>query len=188
MTLSFEISSEYLPYGVIISAEVKYSCFLKSSGSFAAFVWQSGTSHGLRRKCFGRTWAWNVARCVPRRPCRRGPSAVATRHDCQGSPLEAGAISPGLITRDLRLTCQSFPHTHTLLSDSSPRGTSRSPGDERKSEAECRIRSEILKKKKREKNWERDGLWRPGGWSCGKGVWKRRCLPPDGDAGKAKSS
>lgn len=112
----------------------------------------------MRRKCFGRTWAWNVAWCAPRRPCYRGPSVVATRHDCQGSLLEAGAISSGLIRHDLRLTCQSFlhacwpepPHLPHFSQSHRPRGTARSRRDVW-SEAERRItrfRSEIFFLKK----------------------------------------
>lgn len=122
------------------------------------FVWQDGLSDGWRRKRFREdSGAWNVARCVPRRPCYRGPSVVATRHDCQGSLLEAGAISSVLITHDLRLTCQSFSppagekkNPPTLLLDSPSSGDREKEKDVCTSEAECvirRYRSEIEKKK-----------------------------------------
>lgn len=97
--------------------------FLKSSGSLAAFLWQTEVSDGFLEEMLVEDFGLEFA---PRRPCSRGPSVAATRRDCQGSPPEPGAFSPRPALHDLGVCVSEY--LRGLLADRRPLGTARKRG------------------------------------------------------------
>lgn len=78
---------------------------LKSTGSLAAFIWQTELSDGFWRKCLCRTSGWNV---LPKGHAAEAPEWLPHAVIARGHCRSWGPLAPTLTIHDLGFTCQNI--------------------------------------------------------------------------------